>query len=118
MIRPIAITLLTLAILWYLLPGVNFSGIVALILASIVLTILYGLVRPVLQLLFLPVNIVTMGLFSGVINVFLLWLATFLVPGFSIGNLVLFGATLSQFWSLVVVGFFIAILHSILKKVF
>lgn len=116
MIRQLLITGITIGILAWALPTVGFASLTALLLTTIVLTILYSLVRPVLKILFLPVNVITLGLFSGVISVFLLWLATFLVPGFHIRSMILFGVTLSQFMSLVVVSFFIGFVHSFLNK--
>jgi putative membrane protein len=116
MIRSIVITGITLGILSWALPTIGFSSFITLIIASIVLTILYSLVRPILKVLFLPVNVITLGLFSGIINIFLLWLSTYLVPGFHIQNMVIYGTHLGQFWSLVFVSFLIGFIHSILKK--
>jgi len=116
MIRSILITGITLAVLSWILPTVGFSSLFTLILASIVLTILYSLVRPILKILFLPINVITLGLFSGIINIFLLWLSTYLVPGFHIQNMIIYGTHLGQFWSLIFVSFLICFIHSILKK--
>lgn len=117
MIRSILITGITLAVLAWAVPTVGFSSLTTLIIASLVLTILYAVVRPILKLLFLPINVITLGLFSGLINIFLLWLATYLVPGFHIQEMVLFGTALSQFWSLVVVSMGIGLIHSVISKV-
>lgn len=118
MFKSILITGITLAILTWILPAVGFSSFVTLIIASVVLTILYTLVRPVLKVLFLPVNIITLGLFSGIINIFLLWLSTYLVPGFHIQNIVIYGTQFNQFWTLILVSFLIGFIHSLLKKLF
>ncbi len=117
MIRAILITAFSLGILSWALPTVGFSSLITLIIASIVLTILYSLVRPVLKLLFLPINIITLGLFSGFISIFLLWLATYLVPGFHIQEMVVFGTHLSQFWSLVFVSVLLGFIHSTISKI-
>jgi len=117
MIRAILITGITLGVLAWAVPTVGFSSLTTLIIASIVLTILYSIVRPILKLLFLPINVITLGLFSGIINIFLLWLGTYLVPGFHIQEMVLFGTHLSQFWSLVVVSMGIGIIHSVISKI-
>ncbi|MBP7842482.1 phage holin family protein [Candidatus Woesebacteria bacterium] len=117
MLRAILITAFSLGILSWALPTVGFSSLVTLIIASIVITILYSLVRPVLKLLFLPINIITLGLFSGFINIFLLWLATYLVPGFHIQEMIVFGTHLSQFWSLVFVSILLGFVHSTISKI-
>jgi putative membrane protein len=116
MIRAIIITGITLGILAWWLPTVGFASLTTLVFASIVLTALYSLVGPILKLLFLPINIITLGLFSGLINIFLLWLATYLVPGFTIQEMVIFGTHLNQFFSLIFVGVAIGFIHSIINK--
>jgi putative membrane protein len=109
-------TLITLGLLAWLLPTVDFLSWTTLILASIVLTVLFGVVRPILKLLFLPINIVTLGLFSAFITVFLLWLSTYLVPGFIIQPMAIFGLALNQFWTLVVISFLIGFTQSVVRK--
>ena len=115
MLKALFRTALTLVILAWLLPTVDVTSITTLILASIVMSLLFGLIRPVLQLLFLPVNVVTLGLFSAVINVFLLWTATYIVPGFVIEPMAIFVTDLSQFWTLVVVSFLLGFIQSFVK---
>lgn len=117
MLKPVFQTILTLALLAWVLPTVSFLNWTALILASIVFTFLFSLIRPVLKILFLPVNIVTLGLFSALINVFLLWLVEYLVPGFVIKDMVLFGLPLSHFWTLVVLSMLIGFTGSVIRKI-
>lgn len=116
MIKTIVVTAITLAILAWGLPNIYYANLVALILASTVLALLQTLIKPVLKILFLPVNIVTLGLFSLVINVFLLWLATFLVPGLVIEPMVISDVRLGEFFSLLLMSFVISLLQSILRK--
>ena len=107
--------IVTIFILAWLIPSVSYGGWITLILAGIVLAALETLVRPVLKLLFLPINVITLGLFSWVINVVILWLATYLVPGFQIGNLVLFQVTLNRFFSLLTVSMLISLIQSFVR---
>ncbi len=116
-IRSILITAITIAILAWALPTVSFMDWTTLLLASLVLTLLQTIAKPVLKILFLPINIVTLGLFSLVINVFLLWLATYLVPGFSIQAMILFDIPLGQFGSLLFISFVISFIQNLLNKV-
>ena len=115
MLRPIIRTGLTLFVLAYFLPSIAFTDWIALAITAVVVTILDSLMKPVLKLLFLPINVVTLGFFSLVINVFLLWLATYLVPGFQIHNIAIGGVALNQFFSLLLVSFLISFLNSILR---
>lgn len=99
-IKAFIVTTLTIALLAWLFPNISYGNSVNLILAGLVLTLLDKLIRPLLKILFLPINIVTLGLFSLVINVFILYLATYLVPGFVISNVIVLGVHLNQFMSL------------------
>ncbi len=115
--RSILITAITIAILAWALPSISYMNWVTLLLASIVLTLLQKIAKPVLKILFLPINIVTLGLFSLVINVFLLWLATYLVPGFRIQPMKIFEVALGEFGSLLLVSIIISSIQNILHKI-
>jgi len=65
-----------------LLPGFELSGWGAAIIAAIVLAAANTLLKPILFVLTL--TIVTLGLFLFVLNAFMLWLTSVLVPGFHI----------------------------------
>ena len=68
------------------LDGVTVNGgFAGYALAGIVLSVLFILVKPVLSLITLPLNIITLGLFSFVINAIILYLLTVIVPGVAIG---------------------------------
>jgi putative membrane protein len=110
-IKAVISSILTIAILAWFFPNINYSSSITLVIAGIVLTLLEKLLRPVLKILFLPINIVTLGFFSLVINVFILYLATYLVPGFAISNVVVFGIHLNQFFSLLLASSLIGFLQ-------
>ena len=118
LLKPFIATALALLAVAYFFPNITFIHWTTVIISALVITLLNKLVRPVLKILFLPINIVTLGLFSMVIHVGLLWLATYLVPGFKIDNMTLFGTELNYFFSLLVVsmilGFFQGFLGLIL----
>lgn len=67
----------------YLVPGVSVT-IGGAIVAAVVLGALNLLIRPILFVLTLPITILTLGLFSLVINALLVLLAAAVVPGFSV----------------------------------
>jgi uncharacterized membrane protein YvlD (DUF360 family) len=66
------------------IPGILVSSIGAALFAAVVLGLLNALVRPVIILLTLPLNVVTVGLLSLVVNAMMLTLAAPLVPGFEV----------------------------------
>jgi putative membrane protein len=115
MLRSILSSVITLGLLAWLVPAVSFSNWVTLVIAAIVLLFLQSIVKPVLKLLFLPVTVVTLGLFSVVINVAVIWLATFLVPGFQIQNLQILGIALNQFFSLLTISILISCIASFVR---
>lgn len=81
-------TALALLVVDIVVPGVNLANFPAAMLAAVVIGLMNGSVRPVLRLLSLPVTILTLGLFSLVVNGICFWLASVLVPGFVVRGLV------------------------------
>ncbi|HEV3157581.1 MAG TPA: phage holin family protein [Candidatus Baltobacteraceae bacterium] len=75
----------------YLIPGVHVAGIGAALIAAVVLGVVNAILRPLLVLLSLPLEILTLGLFTFVINAFLFWFVGRFVPGFTVDG---FGAAL------------------------
>ena len=78
--------ILTLAILLsaYVIDGIIVTGFFPALFAAAVLGILNAFFRPVLLILTLPVNIVTLGLFTFVINALLLKMTSGVISGFDI----------------------------------
>ncbi|MCI1287339.1 MAG: phage holin family protein [[Lactobacillus] timonensis] len=82
MIRGIVINTILFVILTYIFSSTGLfyvSSFGVALLASIVLAILNVLVRPVLWLLSLPINILTLGLFSIILNAVMLQLTSAVV---------------------------------------
>jgi putative membrane protein len=78
--------ILTVAIIVasYLLEGIHISGFFSAFFAAAVLGILNALFRPILILLTLPINILTLGLFTFIINALMLKMASGVIPGFEV----------------------------------
>ncbi|MCL4184222.1 MAG: phage holin family protein [Burkholderiaceae bacterium] len=79
-----AINAVSLLLLTWLLPAVNVASVGAALIAALVLGLLNAVIRPVLLVLTLPVNVLTLGLFTFVINGFLFWLAARMLDGFEV----------------------------------
>lgn len=79
------ISALAIGIAAYLVPGVVVTVPGALI-AAVVLGALNLFIRPILVILTLPITIITLGLFSFVINALLVMLASLVVPGFAVAG--------------------------------
>lgn len=68
-----------------LVPGITVAeGWETILLVALVWSVITLVVRPVLTLLTLPITILTLGLFSLVLNALLFYAVTFIVPGFSV----------------------------------
>jgi len=78
--------ILTAAILLaaYTFAGIQVSGFFSAFFAAAVLGILNAFLRPILILLTLPLNILTLGLFTFIINALLLMMASGVITGFEI----------------------------------
>lgn len=68
----------------YILPGVHIANFVTAIIVAIVLGVLNTFVKPILTILTLPITIITLGLFSLVINALIILVASAIVPGFKV----------------------------------
>jgi putative membrane protein len=66
--------------------GVRADGAVPLLAASLLLGILNAILRPILMIAALPLLILTLGLFTFVINALLLYFVANLVNGFSVAG--------------------------------
>jgi putative membrane protein len=68
----------------YMLNGITVSGFGPALAAAAILGVLNVILRPIIIILTLPVNILTLGLFTFVINAALLLLVSNLIPGFDV----------------------------------
>lgn len=78
--------------------GVYVDSFSTALVIAIVLGIINAILKPILMLLTLPINILSLGLFTLVINAALIMLTTVFVPGFRIDSFwiaILFGLVLS-----------------------
>lgn len=77
-IDTVSLYLISLAV-----SGIIFEkGFQTLLLAGVALTITTMFVRPILNILLLPINLITFGLFKWVTSAIVLYLVTVIVPGF------------------------------------
>lgn len=86
-----------------IIPGIA----VASFTTALVLALLWGLVnitiKPILLLLTLPFNILTLGIFTFIINGFLLWMLGGLIKGFEVHG----------FWVAVLGALFLSVVSSV-----
>ena len=68
----------------YLLDGIHVDGFLTALLAAAMLGILNALFRPIALLITLPINILTLGFFTFIINALMLKMASGVISGFEV----------------------------------
>ncbi len=108
MITRLLLTALAVGITVMILPGVTCAPWYICIVVAAVLGLINTFVRPVVKLLALPINIITLGLFSLVINALMVELCAWVVSGFEV----------STFWWALLFSVILAVVNWALSKVF
>ena len=88
-------------------PGIRYDTFVGLVVASLLLGVFNALLRPLLLLLSLPLVIVTLGLFTLVINALLLYFVGQLVEPFHVAGF------WSAFWGALVISLVSLVLNTV-----
>jgi putative membrane protein len=106
--------LINAAALWVtamFFSGITFSGDwKGLLVVAIVFGLVNALIRPLVKLLTLPITVVTLGLFTLVINALMLWLTALISP-----NLTVEGGLLAGFFNALIGSIIISIISMILS---
>jgi putative membrane protein len=89
----------------YILPGVKLDGWTSALIVAVVLGLINAVIRPLLLILTLPINILTLGLFTFVIIAACVMLASYFVPGFHVDSFL---------WAMAF-GIILAIINSFLR---
>jgi len=70
----------------YLVPGITVEGYWPAVKASVLLGLMNIFIKPVILILTLPINLITLGLFTLVINGIILWSVGHIVNGFAVSG--------------------------------
>ncbi len=91
----------------YLMNGIHVSGFFSAFFAAAILGILNAFFRPILLVLTLPINILSLGLFTFVLNAVLLMMVSGVIPGFDVYGFWsgLFGSLLISLISWIITSF-------------
>jgi len=84
LLTKLAINALALLVVTSIFQGIHFDNNQAMIAAAVVLALVNTYLRPLVVILTLPINILTLGLFTLVINAGMLELVSWLIPAFHI----------------------------------
>src|SRR5690554_5723149 len=93
----------------YILPDyISYETPVVVIVTGTVLWLINTLVRPIIKLITLPLTILTLGLFSLIVNTLMVMLTDALVAGINLGG----------FWPSLALALVVSLLQVILSRVF
>lgn len=101
------LTTLSILLIPYIVPGVFISSLYTAFILAIVFTIMNILIRPILLFITLPINILTFGLFTLILNGALFWFASSFVKGFAV----------SGFWVAVLGALVLSVLNWIADRI-
>ena len=94
-----------LILISYAIRGIEVDGVAPALIAAAVLGIINAIIRPILLILTLPINILTLGLFTFIVNGAMFALTAKVVRGFSV----------SGFWSAVLGALLLSMISGIMS---
>lgn len=90
-----------------LISGLRVPDLAGAIVAALVLGIVNAIIRPLILLLTLPVNILTLGVFTLVVNTLMLYIVAAVTP-----------LRIESFWAAFIGALLIAIISTVLSRLF
>lgn len=81
LLRWILFTLAIMLVAW-LIPGISIDNFQSAMLVTVIMALINIFIRPLIVFITLPINILTLGIFTLVINALLFMLAGYVAPGF------------------------------------
>lgn len=91
----------------YFIPGVRVGSFLSALWVALFLGIVNILIRPILIIITLPINILTLGLFTFVINAALILLASSVIKGFEVAG----------FWWALLYSIVLSVVNSLLNLI-
>lgn len=91
----------------YLMEGIHIGGFFSALFAAAILGILNAFFRPILLVITLPINLLSLGFFTFVINALLLMMVSGMIPGFYVAGFgsAVFGSLLISIVSWLITSF-------------
>lgn len=97
--------LLTIYLLSFVIHTIQIGSIAALLTMGLVLLVVNLIVKPILLLITLPFNLLTLGLFGFIVNAWTIMIADYFVPNINMGG----------FLNSLLTAFLITIVHHMFK---
>ena len=102
----ILFALLIMGIAW-IIPGITITGFISALIVVVIISVVNLLIRPIVEFISLPLNFLTLGIFSLVINALLFLLVAKFSPGFQIDGF------WSGFWGALILSIFMPLIDKI-----
>lgn len=83
LVRWVIYSLIIIFVAW-IVPGITVENFLTAMFVCVVIALINTFIKPFLQLISLPITILTFGLFSFIINALMLMLAGWVTPGFEV----------------------------------
>jgi putative membrane protein len=99
------ISALVILVIAYVLPGVSVESFWVALVVALILGLINAVIKPIAVFLTLPIYLLTLGLFTFVIDALLVMLAGAVVPGFEV----------SSFWWALIFALILSIANSLVK---
>ncbi len=100
--------ILALYLVGMIFPSIQWDRFLTLVEAAVLLTVFNWMLRPVIMLVALPINLITVGLFVLIINAWMVMLTDWLIQGWQI----------PQFWLALVTGVIVGLCNSAAKRLY
>ncbi len=84
----VLVTAAALLLIARYVPGIAVASFYTALIVAVLWGIISLTVKPILTILTLPITIITLGLFSFVLNALLFWILAAFVPGFSVAGFI------------------------------
>ena len=93
---------LTIVFISWIIHGIEVENFLSAMFVCIILALINTIIKPLIEIIALPVTVLTLGLFSFVINALMLMLAGWIAPGFEVEGFLsaLFGSLLLSLFAL------------------
>ena len=88
LIAKLLIVVLALLLVSSYVPGIEVEGFYIALIVAVILGIINLVIKPILLVLTLPINLLTLGLFTFVLNALLFWFVSTFIDGFSIAGFI------------------------------
>ena len=113
LLRSLITTGLSLYLVSLILPGFTLSGgLTRLAVTAVILTLATKLIKPLINLVMLPINLMTLGLFRWVTHAFTLYLVAWLSPDLTITGFTFNEWHFSALWTLIFASFLLSLSQS------